>query len=119
MKIEEENLQDPEILKRIQEVEVRVGQMALQAMVDARQVVQQAREQAEHLLKVRRQDWEQTSAVLLQDGIRLAEQEAGLIVEKATQEAQEFKERARVRIEEAADLVLHRVFPGLSRTDTA
>ena len=117
--MEEENLQDPEILKRIQEVEVRVGQMALQAMVDARQVVQQAREQAEHLLKVRHQDWEKTSAVLLQEGTRSAEQEASIIIEKARQEAQDLKERARVRIEEAADLVLHRVFPGLSRTDTA
>ncbi len=105
--------EDPEILKRIQEAEIKVGQMNLQAMVEAKQILQQAKEQAEQLLQVRRQRMEETSTTLLQEGIKASEQEAGVIIEKAGLQAQEIQARAMAKMEEAVGLIVSQVFPDL------
>ncbi len=116
---EDRGLKDPEILRRIQEVETRIERMTEQGMADARQMVQQAREQAEHLLESRCREMEQRSVEWLREGVRAAEGEGDEIVEKARQEARELKERAASGIERAAGLVLRRVFPELSEDGSA
>ncbi len=105
--------EDPEILKRIQEAEIKVGQMNLQAMVEAKQILLQAREQAEQLLQVRRHRMEETSTTLLQEGFKASEQEAGVIIEKARLQAREIQARAMAKMEEAVQLVLNQVYPDL------
>jgi vacuolar-type H+-ATPase subunit H len=111
--VERHSSENPEILKQIQEAEVKVGQMNLQAMVEAKKILQRAREQAEQLLQDRRQQMEQISTASLQEGVKAAEQETSVIVEKARLQAREIQGLAMAKMEEAVQLVLGQVFPGL------
>jgi vacuolar-type H+-ATPase subunit H len=114
MNMERQGQADPEILKRIQEVEVTIERMTVEGMARAEQLVTRAREQADRLAKERTQEKDQAVRASLQEAVKAAEQEAAEIIEKAKRDALELKDRAVAKMEEAVDLVLERIFPGLS-----
>lgn len=108
------DLEDPEILRKIQEVEARIEQMSVQALSEAQQLVARAREGAGRLLEERRQQVKAMAVQYLQEGISVAEQEGRQIKEQAAKQAQELKNKALLKLEAAVDLVLRRVFPDRS-----
>jgi vacuolar-type H+-ATPase subunit H len=116
---EDRNLEDPEILKKIQEAETKIEWMTVQAMAEAQRIVDQARENAQGLLRRKEKELEEASTRLLQEGIEEAEREAAALTGKAKQEAGALKEHAVGRADEVADLVLQRVFPDLPGGDPA
>jgi vacuolar-type H+-ATPase subunit H len=109
MEMEDQGLEDPQILKKIQEVETEVERMTEKATADARHRVQQAREQADPLLLNAQTELARMREAELQEGVTAAEREASEMIQKARSEAQELKEKNLARMEAAADLVLKRV----------
>jgi vacuolar-type H+-ATPase subunit H len=119
MGIEGQGVEAPEILKRIQEVEAKVERMTEKAMMDANRMVMQAREQAERLLLDKREEVVRMRETALRQGVEAAECEAAEIIQKARQAVQDHKDRAIGKVEEAADLILQRVFPDLAGSKQA
>ena len=105
---------DPsDILRRIQEVEVKVEKMILEASKQGQQRVKESEERAQHILEKKKLELEQMNAILLQEKGQDAEKEAAAIIQAAERQAQRIKSEGLKKLDQAGLLVLHHVYPDL------
>lgn len=105
--------QSPEILIHIQAAERRVESMVRAAQQEAAAILDRARAQAETLLAEKRRSLQRKKTEAEAKSLAEAEREAELRLKDARTEADDLKVRCMGKMDEAVDLVLERILPGL------
>lgn len=108
--------QSPAILKEIQSAERAVERMVRSAAEEATAMLEQARARAEALLAGRRRAGGERKAALIAAEVEQARRGAERLTSEAEDKAVAMKMKAMSRLDEAAEIVLHRVLPSLSRS---
>ncbi len=108
--------QSPAILKEIQSAERAVERMVGSAAEEATAMLEQARARAETLLAGRRRAGGERKAALIAAGVEEARRDAERLASEAQDRAVAMKAKAMSRLDEAAEIVLRRVLPSLSRS---
>lgn len=108
--------QSPAILKEIQSAERAVERMVRSAAEEATAMLEQARARAEALLAGRRRAGGERKAALIAAEVEQARRDAERLTSEAEDKAVAMKTKAMSRLDEAAEIVLHRALPSLSRS---
>ena len=105
------NLDESEILKKIQEVEAEVEELTRQAVSESEKKLNKTKEEADHLFREMRDKIEAECARWVENEKLKARKEADSILSAAKKEAQDLMKRVQLRMEEGVKHVLRSVYP--------
>lgn len=98
-----------DVIRSIKQAESEAEQIIRQSVVQARQIAIEAQDQSYKLVEQAEVEAEEQSREIINKAEKSVQEETGKIMEKVLTECVDIKEQARVRIQDAVDMILGRI----------